>query len=64
MDNYTKTLVTSVLNNLIHNVEQNANASINDSQICIHEWIYDLIDISPDKSETICYCCKCELTKS
>ena len=61
MDNYTKTLITSLLNDLIHSVEQNTN--MNDKQLCSHEWIYDLIDISPDKSETICYCCKCELTK-
>ena len=63
MDNYTKTLIRSLLNDLIHNVEQNTNTIINDEQICIHEWIYDLIDINPDKSINICYCCKCELTK-
>jgi hypothetical protein len=30
---------------------------------CIHEWVNDLIDIDPDRSQYICYCCKCELTK-
>jgi hypothetical protein len=61
MNKYTKTIVTSLLNNLINHIEQNAN--INEEQ-CIHDWIYDLIDINPDKSITVCYCCKCELTKS
>lgn len=31
--------------------------------ICIHEWVYDYIDITPDSSQPICYCSKCEITK-
>lgn len=30
---------------------------------CEHEWVNDLIDIDPERSQYICYCCKCELTK-
>jgi S-ribosylhomocysteine lyase LuxS involved in autoinducer biosynthesis len=33
------------------------------SNICDHEWEYDLIDIGPDRSMEICYCLKCEITK-
>ena len=30
---------------------------------CIHEWVNDSIDITPDSSKDICYCVKCEVTK-
>ena len=30
---------------------------------CEHDWVNDYIDISPDTSQPICYCSKCELTK-
>jgi hypothetical protein len=30
---------------------------------CDHEWTYDSIDLSPEQSQTICYCNKCEITK-
>ena len=30
---------------------------------CKHEFVQDLIDIDPDRSETIEYCHKCEYTK-
>jgi len=30
---------------------------------CEHEWIDDLIDIDPDRTQNICYCVKCEVTK-
>ncbi len=59
MDNYTNKLLNIILNELIHEIENNNKEEIN----CNHKWIYDLIDINPDKSINICYCCKCELTK-
>jgi hypothetical protein len=31
---------------------------------CNHEYIYDLIDIDPDRSQTIEYCKKCFTTKN
>ena len=31
--------------------------------ICQHDWVHDLIDITPDKSQQICYCKNCEVTK-
>ena len=31
---------------------------------CYHEWITDTIDIDPDTSKEICYCVKCEMSKS
>ena len=30
---------------------------------CRHSFVYDMIDITPDHSKTICYCSKCELSK-
>ena len=30
---------------------------------CEHEWTTDLIDIDPDRSQEICYCVKCDVTK-
>lgn len=30
---------------------------------CSHEWVTDLIDITPDNSQMICYCVKCETCK-
>ena len=30
---------------------------------CTHVWIHDMIDINPDKSQTIIYCEKCETYK-
>lgn len=30
---------------------------------CVHEWVTDLIDITPDRSQYICYCKFCEVTK-
>jgi hypothetical protein len=33
-------------------------------ELCIHEFIDDLIDINPDRSQHICYCHKCEYIKN
>ncbi len=33
------------------------------NNICAHEWTTDYIDISPELSQKICYCVKCEVTK-
>jgi hypothetical protein len=31
--------------------------------ICCHEWVCDLVDVSPDRSQHIVYCMLCEVTK-
>jgi hypothetical protein len=31
-------------------------------QNCVHHKIYDLIDIHPETSKTICYCIHCNMT--
>ena len=39
---------------------------VNDKYIyekCEHNFITDIIDINPEKEQTICYCTICELTK-
>jgi hypothetical protein len=59
MDNYTNKILNIILDELILEIE-NKNK---DDNYCKHKWIYDLIDINPNKSINICYCCKCELTK-
>ena len=46
--------------NLGDKLPNNQNVIIN---ICRHEWIIDYIDISPELSQTICYCVNCEVTK-
>jgi len=33
-------------------------------QLCDHEWIKDSIEINDERSENICYCIHCELTKN
>ena len=30
--------------------------------ICKHEWVCDLVDVSPDKSQHVCYCRLCEVS--
>ena len=37
---------------------------IDEKNTCQHEWTKDFIDIDPEKSQIICYCIKCELTKN
>jgi hypothetical protein len=33
------------------------------TSLCNHKWVQDMIDIDPDRSKTIEYCTRCELTK-
>jgi len=33
-------------------------------KLCSHDFVYDVVDISPDHSKQICYCTKCEFTSS
>lgn len=44
--------------------ELSSNENIVTIVICTHEWTTDYIDISPELSKKICYCIKCEITKS
>lgn len=46
--------------NIEDELSNNQNIVVN---ICSHEWIIDYIDISPELSQKICYCVKCEVTK-
>lgn len=41
----------------------NERIRANLTSICKHEWVTDLIDIDPDRSQTIEYCKICQLTK-
>lgn len=51
-------------NNLISNLETlKTFFEIQIKNKCDHEWTNDLIDIDPDRSQEICYCVKCEITK-
>lgn len=56
MDETYERLVSEMENVLVF-VEESINNT------CEHEWIDDLIDITPDVSKHICYCSKCEITK-
>ena len=49
--------LTQFLSNYKNIVEDKIN------NICVHEWIYDDIDIGPESSQHICYCKLCEITK-
>ena len=44
-------------------VECKEDAEYRLGYICRHDWIFDLIDITPDKSQYIPYCSICEVTK-
>ena len=55
----TKNVCTKILNETeIYLIELNKRIH----QICCHEFVNDMIDISPDKSMRICYCKICEYT--
>jgi hypothetical protein len=41
----------------------NERIRANLTSICKHEWVTDLIDIDPDRSQTIEYCRICQATK-
>lgn len=55
-ENYLANL-TEQLSNYKNIVEDKLN------NICVHEWTDDYIDITPELSQNICYCIKCEVTK-
>ena len=69
--NYTTVDLINFYNNLCVECEdQIANLEIfkkiTDNKIyeqCEHNFITDIIDINPEKDQTICYCTVCELTK-
>jgi hypothetical protein len=42
-------------------INENTNKQIN--QVCKHNFVTDIIDIAPDKDQSICYCTICELNK-
>ena len=51
---------------IINTKELSTNKNIFEEKlinICVHEWVNDYIDISPELSQKICYCIKCEVTK-
>ena len=55
---------TELYNGLITNLETLTNyIHSHIKNTCDHEWINDSIDIGPDRSQDICYCVKCEVTK-
>lgn len=43
-------------------INENTNKQIN--QVCEHDFVTDIIDIAPDKDQTVCYCKICELNKN
>ena len=60
---YNNEAIEELVDNLygfLEKVEEGINKV---EETCEHNWVNDYIDISPDKSEQICYCSKCELTK-
>ena len=61
-----KTFNSDLLDDLICQLSENnyiIEDILNNTCICEHEWVDDLIDIDPDTSKHICYCIKCEVTK-
>ena len=57
IDEIYLTRLTERLSNYKNNIEDTFK------KLCVHEWVHDYIDISPDVSQIICYCVKCEVTK-
>ena len=52
------------LKNILENLEKDFDKVNHFIRInCNHSWVTDLIDIDPDKSQTICYCKYCEISK-
>lgn len=52
----------------IYYMELNGIANLNQTKKrtkkCQHNWVVDYIDLTPDKSQQIQYCSKCEETKN
>ena len=48
--------------NIIKSITKEINVDI--YKLCEHNFITDTIDISPEKSQNICYCTICELSKN
>ena len=60
--NIYNTETLSELIKIINLFTEKINNNLNN--ICQHEWIYDDIDIGPEKSQRICYCKNCEISKN
>ena len=41
----------------------NKNIDKDIERVCDHNFVTDVIDLAPDKDQTICYCTICELNK-
>jgi hypothetical protein len=69
--NYLSIDLINFYNNLCVECEQQLTIlknmkKLNDKNIyenCEHNFVMDIIDINPEKEQTICYCTICELTK-
>jgi esterase/lipase len=46
---------------ILQNMKKVNNKNI--YELCEHNFITDIIDINPEKEQTICYCTICEFTK-
>ena len=51
----------------IQNTQKQNNEKIDNeskqNNLCNHEFVKDMIDITPEKSMNICYCVKCGFTQ-
>jgi hypothetical protein len=45
----------------IRNVNKNIDEQMD--KVCNHNFVTDIIDIAPERDQTICYCTICELNK-